>query len=32
LIEDYELITKIEKLLQPFEKLAKEQKIKLEQH
>ncbi|MGL4107038.1 hypothetical protein [Clostridium sp. LP20] len=30
LIEDYELITKIEKLLQPFKKLAEEQKIKLE--
>ena len=32
LIEECELITKIEKLLQPFKKLAEEQKIKLEEH
>lgn len=32
LIEECELITKIEKLLQPFKKMAEEQKIKLEKH
>lgn len=32
LIENYELITKIRNLLQPFKKLAEEQKRKLEEH